>query len=811
MEVRGGRFSNDWKIHSQPRSTAAARQARGGVGGRGMHSMAYARWIFAVGFCAAAATAQAGLFSRPAADYRRDVKPLIDRHCTSCHGEKKPKSGLSFDAFQNESDVRRNWRTWLNVAQRLEAGDMPPEEKPQPSAAERRLILDWLARDMFPVDPDRPDPGRVTIRRLNRSEYNNTIRDLLGVDFRPADDFPADDLGYGFDNIGDALTVSPLLLEKYIAAAEQALDRAIVSGGPSWPARKFPADAMKAEGGGESRGDALVLFSTGEAVVRPEIAKEGEYRIRVSAFAQQAGNEPARMTLKLDGRDVQTFDVKAEENAPEKYEFKTKLTAGPRRIAAAFVNDFYDPQNRNPRRRDRNLFIESIVLEGPLDTPPPAPQETHRRIFTVMPDATHTTNDCLHAILAGFTRRAYRRPAATDEVNALAGFAQRTLAEGATFEAAVQAALTAVLVSPHFLYRGEFAKPADRSRGVQEIDEFSLASRLSYFLWSSMPDEELFRLAETGKLRANLDAQAGRMIKDRKAQAFVENFPGQWLQTRNLEIMTPDKALYPGFDEELRAAMRRETELFFADILGNDRSVIDFVGADYTFVNERLAQFYGIAGVTGPDFRRVSAAQARRGGVLTQASILTLTSNPTRTSPVKRGKWVMENIMNTPPSPPPANVPPFQEKSAAEAEASLRDRMTEHRSDPVCSSCHVQMDAIGFAFEHFDGVGRWREKDGRFAIDDSCELNNGDQFDGAAGLKELMAGKRSDQFVRCLTEKLLTYALGRGMEYYDMPTVERIARASAKQNHRFSALIREVVKSSPFQTRRAESGEVAKR
>jgi len=433
-------------------------------------------------------------------------------------------------------------------------------------------------------------------------------------------------------------------------------------------------------------------------------------------------------------------------------------------------------------------------------TNPPA----RARIFS-SPAAPGKTNEWTRSILGRFAGRAFRRPATEEEISRLAGLVQQRAEQGEPAASAISLGLQAVLVSPHFLFRGEFQRGHGASPGNQPIDEFALASRLSYFLWSSMPDEELFALAEKGKLRHRLEAQVRRMLRDSRSHALVENFGGQWLQTRNLKWIAPDAAAFPGFDEELRAAMAAETEEFFGNLLRQDLSVLEFLNADYSFVNERLARHYGLKGVEGPQFRRVSLAGSPRRGILTQAGILTLTSNPTRTSPVKRGKWVLENLLAQAPPPPPPGVPPLKEDKADVAGASLRQRMERHRSDPMCASCHAQMDPIGFSLENFDGIGAWREQDGSFPIDASGKLPAGEHFEGAEGLRQILAGTRRSQFLRCLSEKLLTYALGRGLEYYDRCAVDQVVRETEKGGCRWSALVLSVVKSAPFQLRRGEA------
>jgi len=451
-----------------------------------------------------------------------------------------------------------------------------------------------------------------------------------------------------------------------------------------------------------------------------------------------------------------------------------------------------------------------VELVGPLGEEPPKPvlTETHKRIFTKEP-VPGKERDTAHELIGNFARRAYRRPVTKEEVDRLTGLYDFARAQGDSFEGGVKMALEAVLVSPYFLFRGELQPEPNNPRSVHPINEFALASRLSYFLWSSMPDEELFAQAERGTLRKNLEAQVKRMLRDPKSRVLVDNFAGQWLQTRNLKLMTPDKKLFPEFDDALRAAMQKETEMFFESIMREDRSVLDFLNADYTFANERLAKFYGISRVKGDEFQRVSLKGTQRSGVLSQGSVLVITSNPTRTSPVKRGKWVLENLLGTPPPPPPPDVPELSEAKDKVESGTLRQRMEQHRQSPICASCHARMDPIGFGLENFDAVGAWRDKDGNFAIDPTGNLVSGETFKGPADLANILMKKRKDDFVHCLSDKMLTYALGRGMEYYDKCAIEEVSKGVAKNRYKFSSMILEVVKSTPFQMRRGEGDRLA--
>jgi mono/diheme cytochrome c family protein len=620
-----------------------------------------------------ATTAEDESASRPGrgdpARYLTEVQPLFETYCFDCHGDRQ-RAGLDLRRYPAAESVRTHRRLFEAVLQNLEGNLMPPANKPQPPPAARARAVAWLRHELFWVDCTQPDPGRVTLRRLNRTEYNHTLRDLTGVDLRPADDFPMDDIGYGFDNIGDVLSLSPVLFERYLAAAERVLDAAVVTASPL-----------------------------------------------------------------------------------------------------------------------------------PAELPP-----SHRRLFFAEPaaDTPEAWETCAADLIGTFARRAYRRPVTAEEVAGLMRFYAMARADGESFTASVRVALSAVLVSPHFLFR-EAAPETDLEAGsVQPVDEFVLASRLSYFLWSTLPDETLFALAERGELRQNLAAQVRRLLADPRADALVDNFAGQWLQFRTLAVVAPDPREFPAFDEPLRAAMRRETELFVQTILREDRSVLEFVDADWTYLNARLARHYGLDGVEGDAFRRVSLAGTARGGVLTQASFLTLTSNPTRTSPVKRGKWVLDNLLGEPPPPPPPGVPELEESPDARLSGTLRERMEQHREDPLCASCHALMDPIGFGFENFDGIGAWRDRDGGHAIDPAGALASGEAFRGPAELKRVLLTAKREEFLRCLATKLLTYALGRGLEYYDRCAVDEVVAALKAGDHRFSALVLGVVNSAPFQLRRAE-------
>lgn len=727
--------------------------------------------------------------------FEREVQPLLKKYCFECHNEKKSKGDLSLEHYRTEAEVRGDRKKWELVLRNVRSGEMPPEKKPQPTQSERDLLASFVEQEIFRVDPKHPDPGRVTIRRLNRAEYNNTIRDLAGIEFRPADDFPADDVGYGFDNIGDVLSMPPILLEKYLAAADRILDAAIVENGPvmDGPHKPIAAGPLKATGKGNRPygKSSFGLNVEGEVYTTNRFEAAGEYILRTRAFGQQYGSEPPKMEVRLDGKALKVFDVHAVEGKEKNYDLRLRVEAGERRLAAAYLNNFVNGGG------DRNLIIDSFEVIGPV-TPQPYPT-AHRRIFF---ESALKGDAYARAVVERFAKRAFRRPVNKDEVERLMALYAMARTDGDGLERAVHVALSAILVSPHFLFRGEIQPDPDKRAAVHPVDEFALASRLSYFLWSTMPDERLSELAEKKALRKNLRAEVARMLKDAKSRALVDNFADQWLQIRNLNNVNPDKKKFPDWNAELRDAMRTETELFFAEILREDRSVLELLDADYSFLNERLAKHYGIEGVSGDGFRKVSFTDRQRGGILTQGSILTITSNPTRTSPVKRGKWVLENILGTPPPPPPPNVPELQE--GAELKGTLRQRMEQHRENAVCASCHARMDPIGFGFENFDGVGVWREKDGDFKVDAGGKLLSGESFGNAAELKRILVEQKRDEFLKTLASKMLTFAIGRGMEYYDVLSINGIVANMEKNGTKFSSLVMGVVESPAFELRRGE-------
>lgn len=938
----------------------------------------------------------------PAGEFHSTVLPLLQKYCYECHGDGMDEGDLEMDGYKSLQDMRGDVKTWQKVIHYARSQTMPPPEADQPTQDERDALVDGLHRELYEIDPANPDPGRVTVRRLNRTEYRNSIRDLTGVSFDPTLNFPQDDTGYGFDNIADVLTLPPMLMEKYLAATELILDGAIAAnsmtsrerrvpahrsqrsakmrepavqsewvqlssrsedalsvamqgatradyvvrvlayakphadaqlaatqpastepsteetaaaaaprpirmsimvgdavvaevdvttdaGSPQWyearagvPAgrqtvrvaalrhrspttlpviagwigdeqpgkifvkeiaiegpvrgavRRVDNDRLRTTGDAQRQGDVFSLTRSGDEIAATiDVADAGEHLIRVQAFADQAGDEAAAMQLLVDDQPLETFEVRAssavkpssnikdlaagaERATPRVYAIRASLLAGKRKVAVRFLNDAWFPDHQEPNLRDRNLFVQQVEIVNLAAAPLPPPMtSTMRELFVkhAGPAAALSNAPVPHdagiarALLAEFTRRAWRRPPAPEEMDRVLKLYALAQEHGESFHASVKHAMKGVLVSSSFLFRGEpsVANVAQPSKGAEKIGEFELASRLAYFLWSTTPDDELLQLAERGQLRSALHAQVKRMLASEKSAAFIDNFAGQWLQFRNLDAVHPDRKMFKIYTDRLRDAMMRETRMFFTHIMREDESLMDVLTADYTFVNELLSDHYGFKGeaaVKGNEFRRVSLAGTSRRGVITHGSVLTLTSNPTRTSPVKRGKWVLENLLGSSPPPPPANVPPLEDEGR-QLKGTLRQRLEQHRASKACASCHAPLDPIGFGLENFDPIGVWRDKDGDAPVDATSAFVNGPTFTGPIELVELLAKTRRKDFYRSVTEASLTFALGRGVEPYDQPAVERIVRDLQAKDGTFSTLIAGIVDSVPFQMRRA--------
>ena len=734
-------------------------------------------------------------------DFARDVKPLMETYCYKCHGNGKKKGGLALDGFASMEASLQDQKTWGHVLENLRTGDMPPDDAKQPTLDEREKMMRWVDVAVFAVDPANPDPGRVTIRRLNRAEYNNTIRDLVGVDFQPADDFPADDSGYGFDNIGDVLTLPPVLFERYLAAAEKVMSLAILNDHKP-RAEKIEVDLFKIEGGPKNGTTAVARkIDENESSVPVELPVPGEYNLKLTAESQKVGADATKVEWKFDGQLLRTTDLSGRKDAKDFLKATLRVDKpGPHTLTMRVLNPLAKPETDKSKPTTRTFTVRQIVFFTP-----PQPVKAPPSQYAIFKAGAGQRNleFSARAIIMAFGKRAFRRPLGPNEVERFIYIYKEAGKKGGNFEQSVQTALTAILVSPYFLFRGEVQPQPDNPQASTPITEWALASRLSYFLWSTMPDDALFAEAERGTLRKNLAAQVQRMLADPKSGALVENYAGQWLQLRNLKLVQPDAKAFPEWDQALATAMQRETEMLFQTIMREDRSVLEFIGADYTFVNERLARHYRIAGIEGEAFVKVQLPPDRPGGILGQGSFLTLTSNPTRTSPVKRGKYVLENLLGTPPPPPPPEVPDLDDKKRVELRGTLRQRMEQHRVDPTCASCHARMDPIGFGLEQFDGIGARRDADEGAAIDSTGQLVSGDKFKGPAELRSILLTKKRPDFLRCVAEKMLTYALGRGLEYSVRIAIERIA-GSLEKKPGFSKLVLEVVNSVPFQMRRGE-------
>ncbi|BDC50263.1 filamin [Bryobacterales bacterium F-183] len=736
--------------------------------------------------------------SAPQAEFDRLIKPLFAKSCNACHNDRMASGSLNLVPYANYSSLTEGRETWEHILRKIRSGEMPPKGMPKPSLAAIEEILSFVNREFEKADAKvKPDSGRVTARRLNRNEYTNTIRDLLSVDFRAERDFPTDDSGHGFDNIADVLTISPMLMDKYLRAAERIAARAI-------GADPLPEKPVEAQYHTKDMNLRRIDRSTVEASHR--IEWDAEYIVRIGLPGERAKDAaPVKFGFFMDGKMIFTKMVETKPSGLEYFnpyseeEFRIVLPEGDHVFRAAFIDDEVIKTFTNDKdayNSRKNKYLNMIKFVGPF----PAKVEKASRKRILICDPNTGGNACLEKIIGNVAHRAFRRPVTKKEVAGLMTFVDMAKADGQSTEQGLQLAIQAILVSPHFLFRIERDAPGTDIHPVTEVE---LASRLSYFLWTSMPDDELLGLAESGKLRANLDAQIKRMLLDKRAAAFAANFAGQWLETRNLDSVKPDPGKFPDWGPELRDAMKMETNLFFEHLLRENRPLAEFIDAPYTFLNERLAKHYGIEGVTGGDFRRVDLSNnPQRGGILSHASVLTVSSYPTRTSPVIRGKYILQNVLGAPPPAPPPDVPTLNEEAVGTT-LSLRKQMEQHRSNPACSTCHNRMDALGFGLENYDAIGRWRTLDGKFPIDVAGTFPNGKSFDTPAQMRSLLRDDLPD-FARCLTEKMLTYALGRGLEKYDKKTVEGINKKLAAENYPFQTMVFEIARSLPFQARRRE-------
>lgn len=762
-------------------------------------------------------------FSRAATpDFHHDIRPILENYCFDCHADGANKGNVAFDQFADDQAVLTNRDLWFRVLKNVRAGLMPPATKARPTDAEKALLAGWIKYSVFAIDPQNPDPGRVTLRRLNRAEYRNTIRDLMGVDFDTDLAFPPDDTGHGFDDIGDVLTLPPMLLEKYVLAANQIVTEAV----PMQPRIVAERTIVGTEfhGGGypHSSGDLALSFYHPSAVSNVfNAAFPGKYQLKVSLMVKERfvdnvfDYNKCRLIFRIDGRELHRDDYSWEGGKRYHYEYPQTWDAGPHLFSFEL-----QPLTTNDPARSLTLQISEVDVTGPLEKEHWVQPANYAKFFPKpVPPGSRARRAYVRELLSDFAGRAFRRPPPDRTVDRLVDLAETVSKEpGKTFEAGVAAGMQAVLSSPRFLFLQEKPEPPTDGAKYPLIDEYSLASRLSYFLWSSMPDDELMRLAAAGKLRANLPAQVERMLRDPRSAAFVADFTGQWLRGRDIEnvpieaksvLEREGRELADDYHNDLtgdlRYAMRMETERTFGYVLHHDRSVLELIDSDYTFLNERLAGFYGIPDVHGDQMRLVQLpAGCPRGGVLTEGTVLAATSNPTRTSPVKRGLFILDNILGIPPPPPPANVPPL-EKAAAGIhghDPSLREALAAHRRDPLCSSCHSRLDPPGLALENFNAMGEWRDQELGQPIDASGKLITGETFTNASDLKRILVKNHWQDFYRTLTEKMLIYALGRGLDYYDVETTDQIAARLERAGGKPSALIAGIVESAPFQRTR---------
>ncbi len=716
----------------------------------------------------------------------KDALPLVKKYCSGCHTGKAGAGGISLSETSLGA-VLKNRSAWDRVPGVVVGKQMPPEGVPQPTPAERKQLVETLEGAFTQADCKRSDPGRVTLRRLNRAEYNNTVRDLLGTFLRPADEFPSDDVGYGFDNIGDVLSLSPLLMEKYLQAANKLASDAIrAPGEPPRPRRVEPGQ-LTGTGGLTDTEVGFQLGRTGDtAVASFDFPVAGTYTIRIETHGDQAPPEPAKMGVSFNNQEIKTVEVPNEVEKPLLVSIPITISQpGRYSVSARFLNN----NDVRTRKKDRNLYVHFIELQ--------LPDGIKQGLSYALPkdDSMPAWDEAARGFLTPLATRAYRRPVTPDERERLVTLTHlaRQKNQVAEFPAGLRLAVRGILASPSFLFRPE---PDTVPGATRALTDYELATRLSYFLWSSLPDERLLSLASAGKLKdpAVLTLEARRMLKDTRSSALADNFAGQWLQLRKINVVQPDDR---AFTEPLRRAMATEPARFFTGVVQEDRSILEFIDSDYAYVNDALATHYGLSDVRGEGMRRVALPAGRRGGLLSMAGILTLTSNPARTSPVKRGKWVLENLLGTPPPPPPPNVPELDKPGEKAAATTVRKRLEIHRKNPACASCHAQMDGIGLALENYDLLGRWRTTDNGQPIDASGTLPGGSKFSGPTELKGILLQKKAT-FTRTLTERTLTYALGRGIERTDRCNLDAMAASVAKNNYKFSAVVEAIVLSPPF-------------
>jgi mono/diheme cytochrome c family protein len=752
-------------------------------------------------------------------------RALLDQYCVGCHNQRLKTADLMLDKA-DPANPTADTELWEKVIRKLRAGAMPPQGVPRPPAAAVDSFASYLETSLDQAAAAKPNPGRATLHRLNRAEYGNAVRDLLGLKVDVAALLPPDDESYGFDNNADVLGLSPALLEQYVTASSKIARLAVGDSdiGPVASTYRTRPDLSQ-----DSRVEGLGLGTRGGLLVHHNFPLDGEYTFKVVLARNTVDvirglEEEHQLEITVDGERVQLVTIGGKEDSDALVKNPTdqrvvietrmmaraQIKAGPRTVGATFLkknsaeNDYIlQPFQRitlDPVNEVGLPHIENFIIAGPYKATGPGDTPSRRNIFACQPGAGKEDVTCAREILSTLARHAYRRPVTDNDLEPLLSFYQAGRNAGGSFDEGIERALRLILSDPQFIFRFERDPGTIAQGSVYRLSDLELASRLSFFLWSSIPDDELINVASQGKLKdpAVLEQQVRRMLADPRSESLVTNFAAQWLFLRNMKNTFPDPQEFPDFDDNLRQSLQKETELFVGSIFKEDHNVLDLLNANYTFVNERVARHYGIPNVYGSRFRKVTLTDDNRRGLLGQASILAVTSHTTRTSPVVRGKWILSNLLGTPPPPPPPDVPALKENSEGGKPRTVRERMQEHRANPTCASCHNIMDPLGFALENFDATGRWRSTDSGAPVDTAGKLIDGTAVNGPASLREALLS-RPDVFVRTLTEKLMIYGLGRGLDYNDMPAVRSINREAAKNDYRFTSVILGIVKSTPFQ------------
>jgi len=753
------------------------------------------------------------------ASYKKKIGPLLENYCFSCHGEGISKGEFSMDDYKDLPGHLKDKKHWLSIWRNTRSQIMPPSDEDQLGLTEKRELLAWIEQEVFKLDPENPDPGRVTIRRLNRTEYQNAVYDLLGVEYDTREVFPADDTGYGFDNIGDVLSISPLLIEKYIAAADEVVALALPEGAAAQVPRVDINGAEFKDSGDPGTSASWLPFAKPRKVrMDQEILWDGDYQIKVEYSilgGAEATTDEAIMNVTAGGKKVGEASLGWDQRRVIDLTGKVALKKGRQTFEISIT------PARRPSDDEEDLFlkVQRVIVQGPLGGDQQEFAKGYRMIFVDGPAPEEEQASARYArkIMRSFVSRAFRKPLDDQTINRLIAIVHEVDRQpGKDFQDGIKVAIATCLASPRFLFRVEFQPEPDNPNKVIALDEYSLASRLSFFLWGSVPDDELLSLAFKNDLRANLTQQIDRMLADPRSERLVRNFVGQWLQTRDVDTvavsartildMDSNREAAQVFDPRLRADMRKETEMLFDFILRNGRPLEELISARYSFLNERLAKFYGIKGVEGGKFRAVDLTEhPERGGVLAQGSFLLVTSNPTRTSAVKRGLFVLENFLGTPPPPPPPGVPALESAvTTGIAHPTQREMMEIHRKKPECRGCHARMDPIGLGLENYNALGQFRRMENGRPIDSSGKLVTGEKFTDVASLKQILAVQRREDLYRCFTEKLLTYAIGRGIEIYDATTIDQLTGRLIESNGSMRDLIQGIIESAPFQKRRGD-------